>query len=222
MMDQTWLKVDQFFEESFVQEPEFVSAARDAANAAKLPEISVSAAQGKFLAFLVQISGAKRILELGTLGGYSTLWMAQALPQDGRIITLDNNPVCAGVARANFSHAGMDDKIELRYGEAIDRLKQLVGEKLDPFDLIFIDANKSDYPMYLQWALRLSQKGSIIVADNIVRGGEIVNAETQDKAAEGLRQFHQDVSNHKKLDATAIQTVGSKGYDGLAFIRVIA
>ncbi len=220
-MQQIWSNVDTYFEESFVNEPDFLRAARAASSAAKLPEIAVSPAQGKFLAFLVQLSGAQRILELGTLGGYSTLWMAQAMSEDGRIVTLDHNPVCAGVARANFAHAGYADQVELRYGEAEDELKHLVGEKGEPFDLIFIDANKSDYPMYLDWTVRLSRPGTLIVADNVVRGGGIVDFANEDKAMDGLRAFHEKVSAHKKLDATALQLVGGKGYDGLSLIRVL-
>lgn len=215
-----WIDTDAYLAEIFAQEPPFIAAARNAARAAKLPDIAVSATQGKFLAMLVTFSGAKRVLEIGTLGGYSTLWMAHALPSDGKIITFDHNPVCAGVARANFAHARLNDRIDLRYGEAIDSFKALVGEKPEPFDLIFIDANKPDYPEYLKWSLRLSKSGTIIIADNIVRGGEIINTQSKDPAVAALRKFNADVAANPKLEATALQTVGGKGLDGFVLIRV--
>jgi predicted O-methyltransferase YrrM len=221
-MDQTWAAIDRYFEEEFVHEPDFIKAAYAAARAAKLPEISVSAAQGKFLALMVAISGARRVLEVGTLGGYSTLWMAQSLPEDGHLTTLEHNPVCAGVARANFAHAGLADKIMLRYGDALDSFKALVGEKPAPFDLIFIDANKADYPTYLEWSLRLSHPGTVILADNVIRSEALLDAASEDKSLQGLRAFHAMVGAHKKLEATALQSVGIKGYDGFSLLRVIA
>ncbi len=215
----TWCQVDSLFEELCFDEPDFLKSARRAAKEARLPEIAVTPSHGKFLAFLIQLSGAKRVLELGTLGGYSTLWMAQAMPVDGRIVTLDNNPVCAGVARANFAHAGYAEQIELRYGDAIDNLKALVGEKGDKFDFIFIDANKSDYPMYLDWCIRLAAPNALIVADNIVRGGGIVDENTDDDALKGVREFHRKVGCDRRLDASPLQLVGEKGYDGISLIR---
>lgn len=230
MSKQTWAQVDAYLQDHLASEPEFIKAAHKAARAAKLPEIEVSPLQGKFLAQLIEISGAKRVLELGTLGGYSTLWMAHALPEGGHIITLDHNPVCAGVARANFTHAKLDHKITLKYGEAMDSLKALIGEMrgkresengiTGPFDLVFIDANKPDYPEYLHWVLKLTQKGSIIIADNIVREGTIID-ENADYNAKGVRKFIQDVAENKNLQATALQTVGNKGYDGFMVIRRI-
>jgi predicted O-methyltransferase YrrM len=215
-----WADVDAYLTDVFVDEPAYITAARNAAREAKLPDIAVSPTQGRFLAMLVTIAGAKRILEIGTLGGYSTLWLAHALPADGTVITFDHNPVCAGVARANFAHAGFADRIELHYGDAIDSFKALVGKKPQPFDLIFIDANKPDYSEYLKWSLRLSRSGTIIVADNIVRGGEIINLESKDPAVAALRRFNEEVAANKKLETTALQLTGSKGLDGFAIIRV--
>ena len=220
-MDQVWAQVDTYFEESFVHEPDALRAAYSAARAAKLPEIAVSPAQGKFLGMMVAISGARRVLEIGTLGGYSTLWMGQALPEDGELVTLEHNPVCAGVARANFAHAGLADHITLRYGEALDSFKALVGEKGAPFDFVFLDANKNDYPVYLEWILRLSRPGTLIVADNVVRDGLVTDSQSEDKSVQGLRAFHDMVGAHKKLDVTALQTVGIKGYDGFSLIKVL-
>jgi predicted O-methyltransferase YrrM len=170
---------------------------------------------------MVRICGARRVLEVGTLGGYSALWMARGMADDGEMVTLENNPVCAGVARANFAHAGLAERIELRYGDAIDSFKALVGEKGAPFDFIFIDANKPDYPEYLHWAVRLSRPGTVIVADNIVRHGAVANAKSDDPAVVGVRQFLEDAAAHKKLEMAALQTVGAKGYDGFAVLRVI-
>lgn len=222
MRDETeWADVDAYFEETFVKEPPFIAAAYEASCVAKLPMIAVSPAQGKFLAFLVRLTGAKRVLELGTLGGYSALWMASALPEDGHLVTLDHNPVCSGVARANFAHAGLADRITLRYGEALDSLKALVGEKGPAFDLVFIDANKSDYPVYLDWCVRLSRPGGLIIADNVVRDGRVADGDDHDPGVLGLRAFHQKVGASDTLDATGLQLVGVKGYDGLSFIRIV-
>ncbi len=221
-MDHLWAQVDTYFEGSFVAEPEALRRVYLAAREAKLPEIAVSPAQGKFLGMMVGISGARRILEVGTLGGYSTLWMGQALPEGGELVTLEHNPVCAGVARANFAHAGLADKITLRYGEALDSFKALVGEKVAPFDFVFLDANKNDYPVYLEWILRLSKPGTLIIADNVVRDGQVADSQSDDRSVQGLRAFHDMVGAHKKLDATALQTVGIKGYDGFSLIKVLS
>ena len=221
-MSELWGAIDRYFEEACFDEPAFLKAARAAAEEAKLPQIAVSPVHGKFLATLIHITGAKRVLELGTLGGYSTLWMAQALPSDGHIVTLDHNPVCAGVARANFAHAGYADMITLRYGEALDQLKALIGEKPAPFDFIFIDANKSDYPVYLDYCLRLARAGSLIVADNIIRdSAALLDGDTKDQAVQGVRAFHEKAGAHKRLDASPLQVVGAKGHDGLSFLRVL-
>lgn len=222
MSDAVWAQVDGYGETVCVHEPPFIKAAYLAAREAKLPEIAVSPAQGKFLGMMVGLSGAKRVLEIGTLGGYSALWMASYLPADGQLVTLENNPVCAGVARANFAHAGLAAHIELRYGEAIDSLKALAGEKGAPFDFIFLDANKNDYPLYLDWMLRLSRPGTVIVADNVVRGGAVSDSHSDDPSVQGVRAFLEKAGAHKKIESTMLQTVGIKGYDGFSLLRVLS
>ncbi len=225
MADQElWGQVDQYLEATIIAEPPVIFAARKASKAAGLPDIAISPAMGKWLGQIVAISGARRVLELGTLGGYSTLWMASALReqnQSARLVTLEKNPVCAGVAKANFAYADMMDIIELRRGEAVDSLKALIGEKGEPFDLVFLDANKADYPEYLKWVMRLVQKGSIIIADNVVREGAIIDENSSDYNVQGIQQFHKTVGDDKRLEATAIQCVNAKGYDGFSLIRVL-
>ncbi|MEL7233761.1 MAG: O-methyltransferase, partial [Chloroflexota bacterium] len=188
--------------------------------AAELPEIQVAPNQGKMLMLLAQIQGAKTILEIGTLGGYSTIWLGRALPDDGHLITLEYEPKHADVARQNMEQAGLADKVDVRVGLAVDRLAQIAEDGHAPFDMIFMDADKVNYPNYLTWALKLSRPGTLIVADNVVRGGEVVNAETDDENVMGVRRFTEMLAKEPRVDVTAIQTVGSKGYDGFALIRV--
>lgn len=188
-----------------------------AANAAAgLPGIDVSPAQGKFLALLVRITGAVRVLEIGTLGGYSTLWMASALPEGGRIITLEAEPLHARVARENIARAGHAGRVEVIEGPAVESLARLEG----PFDLIFVDADKPSNPDYLRAALRLSRKGTVIVLDNVVRGGGVVDAESRDPSIIGTRAAFDMIAREPRLTATAIQTVGAKGWDGFAIMTV--
>ncbi|HUZ03837.1 MAG TPA: O-methyltransferase [Acidobacteriaceae bacterium] len=217
-----WTAVDQYIDDLLFPSDTMLTAALAASTAAGLPPISVTASQGKLLCLLAQMSGARTILEIGTLGGYSTLWLARALPSDGRIITLESEPRHAEVARANFTHAGMAEKIELRLGSALDTLPQLVAEKHAPFDFIFLDANKDGYPEYLTWSLRLSRPGTIIVADNVVRDGEVIYADSSNAQVQGARRFNQMLASDSRLSATILQTVGSKGYDGLALVRVLS
>jgi predicted O-methyltransferase YrrM len=176
--------------------------------------------QGKFLHLLVLISGAKHILELGTLGGYSTIWLARALPPGGRLITLEFSPRHAAVAEANIARAGLSSMVEIRVGPAAISLEGLHGESPEPFDLIFIDADKPNNPTYLEWALKLSRPGTVIVVDNVVREGEIANAASVNAAVTGTRTMFSTMSGHPNLQATALQTVGSKGYDGFAIALV--
>ncbi len=188
-----------------------------AANAAAgLPGIDVSPAQGKFLALLVRITGAARILEIGTLGGYSTLWMAGALPDGGRIVTLEAEPIHAAVARDNIARAGMAGRVDVIEGRAVETLARLEG----PFDLIFVDADKPSNPDYLRAALRLSRTGTVIVLDNVVRGGGVVDAESSDPSIMGTRAAFDLIAQEPRLMATAIQTVGAKGWDGFAIMTV--
>jgi predicted O-methyltransferase YrrM len=199
-----------------------LDAALAASEAAGLPPINVAPNQGKLLMLLAQIQGARRILEIGTLGGYSTIWLARALPADGRVVTLEADRRHAGVARANFAHAGLSDLIELRVGRALDTLPQLVAEGLEPFDMVFIDADKPGNPDYLAWALKLTRRGSLIIADNVVRDGRVADAKSRDSSVRGIRRFNALLAAEPRVSATAIQTVGSKGYDGFAIALVVA
>ncbi len=181
----------------------------------------MSRLQGKFLEFLVRVSGARHILEIGALGAYSTIWLARALPGDGRIVTLELEPHHAGVARANLENAGVLDSVDLIVGPAIDTLPTLEKSAAAPFDLIFIDADKESYPEYLHWALKLSRPGTVIVADNVVRQGKVVDPDCDEARVEGIRRFTELLAAEPRLSATVLQTVGVKGYDGFALAVVL-
>ena len=221
MSEELWSAVDRFISESLIPEEAALKAALRASAEGGLPSIQVSAAQGKLLNLLARIRGARNILEIGTLGGYSTIWLARALPAGGRLITLEADPKHAEVARSNIAGAGLADRVELRLGRALDVLPQLVEEKRGPFDLIFIDADKPATPDYFVWALRLSRPGSLIIADNVVRKGALADAENRDPSVLGMRRFHEIVSAERRVSATTLQTVGSKGYDGFTLALVI-
>jgi predicted O-methyltransferase YrrM len=220
-MQDVWAAVDSYFGDLLIARDEKLDAALAANQKAGLPAIDVSKLQGKFLALLVRISGAQRILEIGTLGGYSTLWMARALPEGGRIVTLEFDPHHAEVARANLLNAGMLDRVDLRVGRAIETLPALENSDDAPFDLIFIDADKESYAEYLDWSLRLSRVGTVIVADNVVREGKVVEADCDDPRVQGVRRFTEKLAAEPRLDATVLQGVGAKGYDGLALAVVV-
>lgn len=222
MTQENWNAVDRYINDRLLVPDPALSAALQASDAAGLPQISVSASQGKLLQLLAQAQGARSILEIGTLGGYSTIWLASGLPRDGRLITLEFDPKHAEVARANVARAGLADIVELRLGRALDTLPQLVAENRGPFDLIFIDADKPGYPDYLAWALRLSRRGTLIIADNVVRDGAVVDAASTDPAVQGVRRFIDMLAAEPRVSATAVQTVGSKGYDGFAIALVTA
>ena len=222
MSREQWAEVDRYLTELLVPAEPALTAALEASAAAGLPPHDVSPAQGKLLYLLALTRGARSILELGTLGGYSTIWLARALPADGRLVTLEVDPGYAQVARANLDRAGLAAVVELRVGQALDTLPRLAAEGLGPFDLIFLDADKSSNPDYFAWALRLSRRGSLIVADNVVRGGAVADAESDDPRVRGLRRFYELLAAEPRVTATAIQTVGSKGYDGFALALVTA
>ena len=207
-----WTEVDRYLTELLVESDE----ALDAARAGELPAIEVTPTQGKLLHLLARVHGARTVLELGTLGGYSTLWLVRALPADGGVVTIEVDARHAEVAARVFTGAGVDDRVELIVGDALDVLPTLTG----PFDLIFIDADKPRNPQYLEWALRLSRPGTLIVADNVVRDGEVADADSDDPRVQGVRRFYELVAAEPRLTATAIQTVGSKGYDGFALALV--
>ncbi len=221
MSQETWTAVDRYFEDLLAPSDDVLDAALAASDAAGLPPHQVARNQGKLLALLAQLRGARAILEIGTLGGYSTIWLARALPPGGRVVTLEVDPAHAEVARANLARAGLDHVVDLRVGRAVDSLAALAAEGAGPFDLVFIDADKPSNPEYLAWALRLTRRGSLIVADNVVRDGRVVDP-TGDASVQGVRRFLDRVAAEPRLSATAIQTVGSKGYDGFALALVTA
>lgn len=209
-----WAAVDDYYAKLLMPPDSVLEFALEKSNAAELPAINVAANQGKMLMILAQLQKAERILEIGTLGGYSTIWLARALPAGGKLITLEYEQKHADVARENIKHAGLSDKVEVRVGSAIDTLPALVKEGAPPFDLIFIDADKPGYPEYFKWSMKLSRPGTVIIADNVVRDGEVINANSEDERVQGIRAFNEVVTKEKRFCATTIQTVGPKGYDG--------
>jgi predicted O-methyltransferase YrrM len=222
MTSEVWKAVDSYFNDLLLSPDPALSAALQASATAGLPQINVSPSQGKLLQLLAQVQGARSILEIGTLGGYSTIWLARALPRDGRLISLEADSKHVEVARANIARAGLADMVEVRVGRALDTLPQLVAENRGPFDLIFIDADKPGYRDYLGWALKLSRRGSLIIADNVVRNGEVVDSASADPGVVGVRRFIDLLAAEPRVSATVIQTVGSKGYDGFAMALVIS
>lgn len=218
MSQQQWTTVDDYYSDLLVPTDPVLDAVLAASEAGGLPAHNVAPNQGKLLMLLAQIQQARTILEIGTLGGYSTIWLARALPAGGRLITLEANPKHAEVARANIARAGLSEVVDLRVGRAIETLPQLTDQA--PFDLIFIDADKPSNPDYFTWALKLSRKGTLIIADNVVRDGAVIDADSDDPNVQGIRRFNELVAAEPRVSATAIQTVGSKGYDGFALILV--
>lgn len=211
-----WAGVDDYFSQLLIPADSHSQAALEANRQAGLPAHDVSALQGKMLALFIKMINASRVLEIGTLGGYSTLWMAKALGAEGIITTLEADSHHAQVARQNIHNAGLSERVDLRIGAALDVLPQLQG----PFDLIFIDADKKNNPDYLRWSLTLARPGTLIIADNIVRGGAVTDASSADLNVQGVREFFQLLANDARLEATAIQTVGEKGWDGFVMARV--
>jgi predicted O-methyltransferase YrrM len=219
-MKQIWTEVDKYHDELLVKpESGFVNLL-NAVVAEGLPPISVTPSLGKFLELLVRFQGARRVLELGTLGGYSTAWLAKSLPPDGYLVTLELDPEHAALARKNLGALSPPCAIEITVGDAIQSLKKLHESKAQPFDLIFIDADKSQYPDYLEWCIKLSRKGTMIIADNVVRDGAIIDDRSEDLSVRGVRRFNEIISRDPRLQATAVQTVGAKGYDGFCVIYV--
>ncbi|MEU3506660.1 O-methyltransferase [Streptomyces longwoodensis] len=218
---QVWDAVDAYFTEHLSPDDEVTAAALRDSEAAGLPPISVTANQGKLLQLLAQVQGARTVLEIGTLGGYSTIWLARALPPEGRLISLEYDPRHAEVARRNIARAGLDGQVEVRVGPALESLPRLADENPPPFDLVFIDADKGNNPHYVEWALRLTREGSLIVLDNVARGGRVVDAGSTADDVRGTRAAIELIGSHPRLSGTAIQTVGGKGYDGFALARVL-
>ncbi|KRD00633.1 MULTISPECIES: O-methyltransferase [unclassified Streptomyces] len=219
---QVWDAVDAYFTGRLAPDDEVMAAALRDSDAAGLPHISVTANQGKLLQLLAEVQGARQILEIGTLGGYSTIWLARALPADGRLISLEYDPRHAEVAVRNIARAGLDKAVEVRVGAALELLPRLADENPPPFDLVFIDADKANNVHYLEWALRLTSAGSLIVVDNVVRGGRVADADSDAEDVRGSRGAIELIGSHPRLSGTAIQTVGAKGYDGFALARVLA
>ena len=219
MTEELWTAVDRYFSELLVSADPALDEALAASAAAGLPAINVSPVQGKLLHLLARSIGARNVLEIGTLGGYSTIWLARALPDGGRLISLEADPRHAEVARANIARAGLDDRVEVRLGMALDLLPGL-AESPEPFDFIFIDADKPNNAAYFDWALRLSRVGAIIIVDNVVRGGDVIAAASDSPTVQGVHRFLERLAAEPRVSATAIQTVGSKGYDGFAMALV--
>ena len=217
-----WTAVDRYFSDLLTPPDPALEAALQASEAAGLPSIHVSAAQGKLLHLLARVQGARRILEIGTLGGYSTIWLARALPAapEGRLVTLEADPRHAEIARGNIAAAGLADVVQLRVGRAIQTLPQLAAERAGPFDLVFIDADKPSTADYFAWAMRLTRRGSLIVVDNVVRKGKVIEADSDDANVQGIRRFNEALAREARVSATAIQTVGVKKWDGFLLALV--
>ena len=218
--DANWEAIDAYIADNFLDDDPALDAALKASEAAGLPAIQVAPLQGKLLMMLAAAMAARNILEIGTLGGYSTIWLARGLAEGGRLITLDMNPDYAEIARSNIAKAGLADRAEVRVGAALDTLPKLHAEGAGPFDLIFIDADKPSTPDYFDWAVKLARKGTLIIVDNVVREGAILAAQSENKHVKGLRGFYERAAADPRVTATAFQTVGNKGHDGLALLLV--
>ena len=218
MSEKLWSDVDAYLEDALLGDDPVLDTTRRASRASGLPDIAVSATQGKLLHLMARMIGARRILEIGTLGGYSAIWLARALPPDGELVTLEYDPKHADVARSNIRNAGLANRVNVITGAALDTLPSLRGS----FDFSFIDADKKSNPDYFQWALNLSRPGSVIVVDNVVREGRVIEAGSDDANIGGIRRLNTMIAAEPRVSATAIQTVGVKGYDGFAVALVIA
>jgi len=219
MSQELWTTVDRFVNDTLIPPDPVLDAALADGEAAGLLPISVTAAQGKFLMLLARLMGARRILELGTLAGYSTIWLARGLPTNGRLVSLEVDENAVRVARANVERAGLADRVEIRHGDALASLEELVADGAEPFDLVFIDADKDRYPLYLPLVISLTRPGGAIVGDNVVRGGAVSDPGDNPRSA-GVRRLHELIGADDRLEATTIQTVGDKGYDGFTLARV--
>jgi len=215
-----WIDVDRYFVDTLNLSDPILDATMTANAAAELPAIDVAPNQGKLLHLFAKLVSARKILEMGTLGGYSTIWLARALPPGGRVVSLEFNPKHANVAKSNIQRAGLSDRVEIRVGAALDSLPIIQEERLGPFDFIFIDADKPNNPGYLEWAIKLSRPGTLIIVDNVVRDGAVADAASTDPTIEGTRRMFDLMASDSRLSSTALQTVGSKGYDGFAMAIV--
>lgn len=215
-----WTAVDRYITDLFVPSDPILDAALQSTAEAGMPQINVAPNQGQLLHILALSIQARSILEIGTLGGYSTIWLARALPPDGTLVTLEANPAHAEVARANIARAQLGDMVQVRVGPALETLPQLAAESHGPFDLVFIDADKVNTPAYFEWALKLARPGSLIITDNVVRDGAVIDTASDDPSVQGVQRFNSALAAEPRVTATVIQTVGSKGYDGLAIALV--
>ncbi len=215
-----FIAVDAYFESRFIADDPALDAAIAASKAAGLPDIAVSAILGKTLYLLARLIGARRILEIGTLGGYSTIWLARALPEDGHVVSLEYVPKHAGVARANIDRAAAGPWVEIIVGDAQDSLREIAEREDPPVDMVFIDADKENYTAYLDWSIRLTRPGGLIVADNVVRGGRVLDADATDAMVKGVQAFNDALASDARIEAVALQTVGVKGHDGFAMAMV--
>jgi predicted O-methyltransferase YrrM len=217
-----WTAVDRYIADLLISPDPVLEAALQTSAEAGLPPISVAPNQGKLLQLLATMQGARNILEIGTLGGYSTIWLARALLADGKLVTLESEPLHAKIARKNIVRAGLEKIVEIRLGQALDTLKQIAAEKRGPFDFIFIDADKESYAEYFSWSLKLSRRGTCIIADNVVRHGAVIDPADADPRVQGVRRFNERLAAEPRVNATTIQTVGGKGYDGFTLAIVTA
>ncbi|MEO8403877.1 MAG: O-methyltransferase [Chitinophagaceae bacterium] len=220
MTPEVFANVDQYIANLFEDEDDALKAVEKSIIDANIPQISVSANQGKFLQLLARLSNAKKILEIGTLAGYSTIWMARALPKGGKLITLEYSTLHAEVAQKNIDRAGLTDKVDIRIGKGIDLLPELVKENAGPFDMIFIDADKPPYTEYFEWSLKLSRPGTLIVSDNVIRDGKVLLEKSPDEMVAGVKRFNTALAKNSAVTATIIQTVGAKEHDGMALAIV--
>ena len=218
--DDVWADVDRYFGSSVVRPERALESVKESSAEAGLPPYEVTASQGKFLSLLVRLGGAKRILEIGALGGYSTIWLARAIPPDGQVITLEIDPMHAQVSQENFGRTGLSSVIDLRVGDAFESLANLDAESSPPFDFVFIDADKEHNAEYFDWALKLSHPGTLIVVDNVVRNGAVADINNEDPDVRGVRNLANALAANDRVDATVLQTVGTKGYDGFLIALV--
>ncbi|HUB60117.1 MAG TPA: O-methyltransferase [Puia sp.] len=221
MNAQLFTAVDEYINTLFAPEDPALIAARDTIARSGIPDASISASQGSFLHLMSRLVRATRILELGTFGGYSTIWLARALGDHGRLITIEANPIHAELAKTNLEQAGLADRVDLRVGKGLDLLPELEAEAAGPFDLVFIDADKPPYAEYFQWALRLSRPGTLLIFDNVVREGKVLDPSSDDPAVQGVRRLNQALATEPRVCATILANVGIKKYDGMAIALVL-
>lgn len=220
-MDHTLFEaVDDYISNRFVNEDEALVQTQQSLIAENIPTISISPNQGKFLNMLALLCQAKNILEIGTLGGYSSIWLARALPDNGHLTTIEFDPHHAHVAHQNIVRAGLDSKVDIRIGKALDLLPQIQSERAEPFDMVFIDADKPPYVEYFQWAMKMSRPGTLIVADNVIRQGKVLDINSSEEKVKGVQRFNEMLASSSEVTATILQSVGVKGYDGMAFAIV--